>query len=86
MFVIRGDPVSVYCSQGCLTNQMIDATSLPSRPKVALVSTRTSKAPAEPFLFRTYELPAAMDAQAAAMCAGNGNSRIQVRAVSELKS
>lgn len=42
-------------SQGCLSDQFIDAACL-GGPKVATVATLTSVSPATPYLFTNYEL------------------------------
>ncbi len=64
--------------QGCLSDHLIDTVSLGAIPKVALVSTLTSVSPAQPYLFRTYELPPGADAAASQIAACGGTSRVSV--------
>jgi len=67
-----------YCNVAidsrCLSDAMIDSACLDA-PKVALVSTRASVSPAQPFVFRNYELSPGIDNVRASMGGHEGSSK-----------
>jgi hypothetical protein len=66
-----------YCSfehdPRCPSDSLIDTACL-DVPKVALVATLASTSPAMPFVFRNYELPAALKSDREKMCYHDGSS------------
>jgi len=67
-----------YCSfehdRRCLSDKLIDTACL-DVPKIALVATLASRCPAEPFVFRNYELPLATEAERRSMGFMDGSSK-----------
>ncbi|KAK9839624.1 hypothetical protein WJX81_001442 [Elliptochloris bilobata] len=62
---------------GCIGSSMIDTACLDT-PKCFVVATLVSMTPAEPFIFRNYEHPAASQRLAEQVCAPPGSSLHQV--------
>ncbi len=67
--------------QGCVSDSFIDASIL-GGPKVFVVATLASMRPAEPFAFRSYELPLEVEQLAREMRACRGSSKHLVWQVS----
>jgi len=74
---------------GAVGDRLIDTAALEGCPKLVFVSTLASVSPAQPFVFRNFELPLEAAGAAAELCASAASSKYllwQARALSSLLS